>query len=143
MPHLDEPLKGVLGLRNYIDGEWRASSSTTLTDVINPSTQQLLARVPMSTEDEVNAAVYAATNAFADWGRSTPLSRARLLFTLRDLMEDNFEELSRVQTMEHGKTIDESRGETRRGIETVEVTTGIPSLMMGSHLENIASGIDE
>ena len=72
-----------------------------------------------------------------------PVTRARYLHRLRELMEENFEELSRIQTMEHGKTIDESRGETRRGIEQVEVASGIPSLMMGYNLEDIASGIDE
>ena len=62
---------------------------------------------------------------------------------MRELLEENFEQVSRIQTMEHGKTIDESRGETRRGIEMVEVAAGIPSLMMGYNLEDIASGIDE
>jgi malonate-semialdehyde dehydrogenase (acetylating)/methylmalonate-semialdehyde dehydrogenase len=62
---------------------------------------------------------------------------------LKELLEKNFERLSRIQTMEHGKTIDESRGETRRGIEMVEVGTGIPSLMMGYNLDDIAAGIDE
>src|SRR3989304_2862971 len=97
----------------------------------------------MSTTDEVKAAVAAAKAAFPEWRRTPPLSRVRKLFRLKELMEEHFEELSRVQTMEHGKTIDESRGETRRGIEMVEVATGIPSLMQGYNLEDIASGIDE
>ena len=88
----------------------------------------------MSTTDEVNAAVAAAKEAFPEWRRTTPLARVRCLFRLKELLEENFEQLSRVQTMEHGKTIDESRGETRRGIEMVEVATGIPSLMMGYNL---------
>jgi len=143
MTILAGPIKEVMKLQNYINGEWVESESSQILDIINPATQKIIAKVPMSTKDEVNAAVDAAKEAFPDWRRTTPLARARCLFRLKELMEENFEELSRVQTMEHGKTIDESRGETRRGIEMVEVATGIPSLMMGYNLEDIASGIDE
>jgi len=143
MALLEEPIKEILKLRNYINGEWVESESEQILDVVNPATQKTLAKVTMSTRDEVNAAVEAAKEAFPEWRQTTPLARARYLFRLKELMEENFEQLSRVQTMEHGKTIDESRGETRRGIEMVEVATGIPSLMMGYNLEDIASGIDE
>jgi malonate-semialdehyde dehydrogenase (acetylating)/methylmalonate-semialdehyde dehydrogenase len=143
MAILEEPIKEVLELKNYLNGEWVESTSDEAWDVVNPTTQKTLAKVPMSTKDEVNAAVKAAKEAFPEWRRTPPLSRVRCLFRLKELLENNFEELSRVQTMEHGKTIDESRGETRRGIEMIEVGTGIPSLMMGSSLEDIASGIDE
>jgi len=143
MPILEEPIKDVMKLQNYIDGEWVESKSDQILDVVNPTTQKTLAKVPMSTREEVNAAVKAAKVAFPEWRQTPPLARVRCLFRLKELLEENFEQLSRVQTMEHGKTIDESRGETRRGIEMVEVATGIPSLMMGHHLEDIASGIDE
>ena len=142
MTILEEPIKETLHLRNYIDGEWLESEGE-LRSVINPATGKAIARVPISTEDEVNAAVEAAQEAFPEWRSTPPLARVRCLFRLKELLEENFEELSRIQTMEHGKTIDESRGETRRGIENVEVATGIPSLMMGGFLEDIASGIDE
>jgi malonate-semialdehyde dehydrogenase (acetylating)/methylmalonate-semialdehyde dehydrogenase len=143
MAVLEEPIKEATNLKNYINGEWVESKSKQMLDVVNPATQKHLARVPMSTKEEVNAAIQAAQEAFPEWRRTTPLARVRCLFRLKELMEKNFEQLSRVQTMEHGKTIDESRGETRRGIEMVEVGTGIPSLMMGYNLEDIASGIDE
>ncbi|MCK4393670.1 CoA-acylating methylmalonate-semialdehyde dehydrogenase [Candidatus Bipolaricaulota bacterium] len=143
MAILEDPLKEVLKLDNYINGEWVSSDSDQLSDVVNPATGNTIARVPNSTRKEVNAAVQAAKDAFPDWRRTTPLARVRCLFRLKELLEENFEELSRVQTIEHGKTIDESRGETRRGIEMVEVATGIPSLMMGYNLEDIATGIDE
>ena len=143
MALLEEPIKEVLKLKNYINGEWVESESDQILDITNPATQKNLAEVPMSTKDEVNAAVHAAKEAFPDWRRTTPLARVRCLFRLKELMEEHFEELSRIQTIEHGKTIDESRGETRRGIEMVEVATGIPSLMMGYNLEDIAAGIDE
>jgi malonate-semialdehyde dehydrogenase (acetylating)/methylmalonate-semialdehyde dehydrogenase len=91
----------------------------------------------------MDAAVAAAGEAFHDWRRTTPVARARYLFRLKELLEENFEEVSRIQTQEHGKTIDESRGETRRGIENVEVACGIPTLMQGYYSEDIAHGIDE
>ena len=142
MAILEEPIKEVLTIRNYIGGEW-VESEGEMMDVVNPATCRVLAKVPVSTRDEINAAVEAAKEAFPEWRRTPPLARVRCLFRLKELMEERFEELSRIQTMEHGKTIDESRGETRRGIENVEVATGIPSLMMGYNLEDIASGIDE
>ena len=143
MAVLEEPIKEELELENYIDGEWVKSESKEALNVVNPATQKVLARVPMSTAGEVNRAIEAAKEAFPEWRQTTPLARVRCLFRLKELLEENFEELSRVQTVEHGKTIDESRGETRRGIEMVEVATGIPSLMMGKSLEDIASSIDE
>ena len=142
MAVLEEPIKEPFPMENYIGGEWIASEGT-LHDIINPATGQSIAKVPFSTKREVEAAVEAAHGTFPEWRRTPPLARARCLFRLKELLEEHFEEISRVQTMEHGKTIDESRGETRRGIESVEVATGIPSLMMGSNLEDIASGIDE
>jgi len=142
MAILEEPIKETLHLKNYIDGEW-VDSEGELQDVINPAIRKVIAKVPISTRDELDEAVEAAKEAYPDWRRTPPLARARCLFRLKELMEENFEELSRIQTMEHGKTIDESRGETRRGIEMVEVATGIPSLMMGCNLEDIATGIDE
>lgn len=143
MAVLDEPIKQVISLKNYINGEWVESRSSQVLDVVNPATQKTIATVPMSTRRELEAAVNAAKEAFPEWRRTPPLSRVRYLFRLKEFMEERFEELSRVQTMEHGKTIDESRGETRRGIEMVEVATGIPSLMMGYNLEDVAGGIDE
>jgi len=142
MSLLEEPIKEVKKVKNYINGDW-VESKGELVDVVNPATCKVIARVPISTEDEINSAVEAAKEAFPEWRRTPPLARARCLFRLKELMEEHFEELSRVQTMEHGKTIDESRGETRRGIENVEVATGIPSLMMGYNLEDIAADIDE
>ena len=143
MAILEEPIKEVEKLKNYINGEWVESKSDEILDIVNPATQKIISKVPMSTPDEVNEAIKAAKEAFPEWRETTPLARVRCMFRLKELLEENFEQLSRVQTQEHGKTIDESRGETRRGIEMVEVSTGIPSLMMGYNLEDIASGIDE
>jgi len=140
---LEEPIKEVKFLKNYINGEWIPSKSELSVDVINPALMKVIAKVPRSNAEDVDLAVKAAREAFPGWRRTTPIARSRYLFRLKNLMEENFEEISRIGTMEHGKTIDESRGETRRGIENVEVATGIPSLMMGYNLEDISRGIDE
>jgi malonate-semialdehyde dehydrogenase (acetylating)/methylmalonate-semialdehyde dehydrogenase len=142
MALLDEPIKEVRTLKNYINGEW-VESKGEIVDVVNPANCKTIARVPISTKEEIDAAVAAAGEAFPDWRRTTPLARSRLLFRLKELLEENFEEVSRIQTQEHGKTIDESRGETRRGIENVEVACGMPTLMQGYYSEDIAHGIDE
>ena len=142
MAVLEEPIKGVPLVKNFIGGEW-VESKGEIRDVVNPATCETIAKVPISTRDEIDAAVKAAQEAFPDWRRTTPLARVRCLFRLKELLEENFEEVSRIQTQEHGKTIDESRGETRRGIENVEVATGIPTLMQGPYSEDIATGIDE
>jgi len=142
MAVLEEPIQERLQLRNYIDGEW-VESEGEMKDVVNPATGKVIAQVPISTKAEIDEAIDTAQDAFPEWRATPPLARARCLFRLSNLLEESFEELSRIQTMEHGKTIDESRGETRRGIENVEVATGIPSLMMGYNLEDVAAGIDE
>lgn len=142
MAVLEEPIKEVVMVKNFINGEWVESKGEVI-DVVNPAMGKTIARVPISTKDELDAAVAAAKAAFPDWRTTTPLARTRCLFRLKELLEEHFEELSRVQTQEHGKTIDESRGETRRGIENVEVACGIATLMQGYFSEDIASGIDE
>jgi len=140
---LPEVRKHYGKVKNYINGRWVDSTSTQLLDVVNPATAETIAQVPLSTMGDVKEAVAAAKEAFKDWRETPPLSRARYMFRLKDLMEEHFEELARVLVQEEGKTIDEARGEVRRGIENVEVAAGIPSLMMGYNLEDISPGIDE
>jgi len=130
-------------IKNYVKGRWVDSKSTQILDVVNPARAEAIAQVPLSTREEAQEAVQAAKDAFWEWRETPPLSRARYLFRLKDLMEERFEELARVLVQEEGKTIDEARGEIRRGIENVEMATGIPSLMMGYGLEDIAPQIDE
>lgn len=128
--------------RNYINGEWRESASGEVMTNYNPANGRAISQVAMSTPGEVDEAVDAAHKAFNEWRRVPAVARARYLLRLRELLEENFQRISIVQTKEHGKTIDESRGETRRGIENVEVAGGMPSLMMGESLERVAAGID-
>ncbi len=129
-------------LENFVGGRWVASRASEFLDVHNPATGETIARTPLSTGEDVDAAVAAAKKAFPAWRDTPPMVRARSLFRFRQLLEEHFEELAATVTREHGKTLDESRGSVRRGIECVEVACGTPSLMMGYGLENIASGID-
>ena len=129
-------------LKNFIGGRWVETRAREFLDVYNPARGEVIARTPLSTGEDLDAAVLAAKKAFPSWRDTPAVARARALFRFRQLLEENFEELARTVTTEHGKTIDESRGSVRRGIECVEVACGSPSLMMGYGLENISSGID-
>src|SRR6266540_6255053 len=129
-------------LRNFVGGRWIESRAREFLDVYNPARGEVIARTPLSTAEDLDGAVAVAKKAFPGWRDTPAVVRARALFRLRDLLEQNFDELARTVTTEHGKTIDESRGSVRRAIECVEVACGSPSLMMGYGLENIASGID-
>ncbi len=133
---------GVETLRNYVGGRWVESRTRDFLDVYNPARGEVIARTPLSTGEDLDAAVAAAKKAFPAWRDTPAVTRARTLFKFKALLEEHFEELARIVTTEHGKTLDESRGSVRRGIECVEVACGSPSLMMGYGLENIASGID-
>ena len=130
-------------LQNYVNGSWRPSGAADYLDVINPATAEMLGRVPLSPAVEVNEAAQAAAEAFVSWRRVPAPDRIQYLFKLKELLEEHFEDISRTITLECGKTIGESRGEMRRAIENVEVACGIPLLMQGDILEDIARGIDE
>jgi malonate-semialdehyde dehydrogenase (acetylating) / methylmalonate-semialdehyde dehydrogenase len=130
-------------LLNYIAGTWRRSRASEFLDVRNPATAETIVRVPLTPPEEIDEAARAAQSAFADWRRTPPTERIQYLFKLKQLLENHFDEIARLTTQECGKTLAESKGELQRGIENVEVATGIPSLMMGYNVEDIARGIDE
>jgi malonate-semialdehyde dehydrogenase (acetylating)/methylmalonate-semialdehyde dehydrogenase len=126
----------------FIGGEWLNVNSGSGSPVFNPSTGEIIAETPMCAAEHVNAAVEAAAAAFPAWMETPAVERARIFFKFKLLLEENFEELVRCNTREHGKTLTESRGDVKRGIEMVEFACGVPSLLMGENLENIARGID-
>lgn len=127
---------------HYIGGRWLTSSAAEFVPVHNPARGTVIARTPLASKTEVDAAVQAAAKAFPEWSETPPVVRARTMFTFKQLLEQHFDEIARIVTTEHGKTLDESRGSLRRGIECVEVACGAPSLLMGYGLENVATGID-
>jgi malonate-semialdehyde dehydrogenase (acetylating) / methylmalonate-semialdehyde dehydrogenase len=138
---MDNKAPGELTL--YIDGQWRRSKTTRYQEVKNPATGDQIGQVPLATREDVDDAVRAASQAFSEWRRTPPEDRIQYLFKLKQLLEDHFEEIARIITTENGKTLVESRGELRRAVENVEVACGIPSLMQGYNLEDVARGIDE
>jgi malonate-semialdehyde dehydrogenase (acetylating) / methylmalonate-semialdehyde dehydrogenase len=130
-------------LRNYVGGRWEAATSPDTLAVRNPATGDVIADVPLSSAADVAKAVKAASDALPAWRRTPPGDRIQPLFRLKALLDASFTDIARLITQEAGKTLGEAEGELKRGIENVEVATGIPSMMMGSNLEDIASGIDE
>jgi malonate-semialdehyde dehydrogenase (acetylating)/methylmalonate-semialdehyde dehydrogenase len=130
-------------LLNYIGGDWRPGSSSESANIFNPATAEVLAKASLADATDVNAAVSAASAAFPAWRRTPPQNRIQFLFKFRALLEQHGDEIARLTTEENGKTFAESRAELQRGIENVEVACGIPTLMQGYNLEDIASGLDE
>src|ERR1041385_2886073 len=129
-------------LKNHINGEWIPSFGKESVDVFNPATMKVLDQCPLGSPEDVSLAVAAATEAFKTWRKVPTLERTQYLFKMKQAMEDNFDELVQLCTAEHGKTLVESRGDVRRGIQMVETACGMPSLMMGDFSEDIAAGID-
>ncbi len=128
---------------NYVGGEWREISGRELQDVTNPATQEVLARTPLSDAADVDAAVQAASAVYPEWRRTPAEDRIQPLFKLKQLMEDHIDDFGRIISRENGKTFTEAKGEMRRAIENVEVACGIPTMMQGYNLEDVARGIDE
>src|SRR2546428_3674772 len=130
-------------LPNYIHGRWTESNAADWLDVTNPATGEPIAKVPLSDAAEVAAAVESAAAAFPDWRRTPPEDRIQPLFKLKQLLERHIDDLGRILTQENGKTFSEAKAELRRAIENVEVACGIPMMMQGYNLEDVARGIDE
>ena len=130
-------------IHNFIGGKWISSTSPAGLELANPATGEPLGQSPSGSAEDVDAAVQAAHSAFASW-RTVPASdRVQFLFKLKALLEKHVDELARLITIENGKTLAESKAEIKRGIENVEVACGMPVLMQGYSLEDIAPGIDE
>jgi malonate-semialdehyde dehydrogenase (acetylating) / methylmalonate-semialdehyde dehydrogenase len=129
---------------NYVGGRWIPSANPEHAPIANPATGEPLGFVPMGAASDVGGAVQAARAAFPAWRDLPAQTRARFLFDLRDRMEQHFAELVSICTQEHGKTLEESRGDVRRAIDNVESACGMPAAMLaaGGALEQIAGGID-
>lgn len=129
-------------LKNYINGEWVESSTDRYEDVYNPATNEVIARVPLSTKEEVDYAARVAAEAFQTWQKVAVPRRARILFNYQQLLTRHKKELARLITLENGKNLTEALGEVGRGIENVEFAAGAPSLMMGDSLATIATDVE-
>jgi malonate-semialdehyde dehydrogenase (acetylating)/methylmalonate-semialdehyde dehydrogenase len=125
-----------------LGGRWIDPQSDRYGDVYNPSTGRIIARVPFCSAKQTAEVIDAASAALPAWSETAVVERARVMFRFRALLEQRFEELAALVTREHGKTLAEARAEVNRGIEVVEFACGIPSLLMGEALPNIAVDVD-
>lgn len=129
-------------VQNFIGGEWVKAETEREDLVPNPATGEILARVPLSTRSDLDRAVQTAEEAFQTWSKVPVPRRARIMFKYQQLLVEHWEELARLVTLENGKNYSEAYGEVQRGIECVEFAAGVPSLMMGSNLPDIATGLE-
>jgi len=130
-------------IRNLIGSEWRLPEDSSSLPIYNPATGEVIEQVPLSGPREVDAAVRVATEAFRTWSRTAVMDRVRLMFRFKALLEDHFEDLAAIVTRHHGKTLDEARGEIRRGIEVVDFACGAPTLLQGRTLRDVSGGVDQ
>jgi malonate-semialdehyde dehydrogenase (acetylating) / methylmalonate-semialdehyde dehydrogenase len=132
-------------VQTLIGGRFRepATEDVTVDPVFDPATGETIALLPYSTREEIDAAVAAAKSAFPEWANTPVPDRAQLMFRFKALLEEHVEELALLVVRENGKTLEEARGEVRRAIEVVDLACGAPTLLMGTNLDQIATGIDE
>lgn len=126
----------------FIGGRWTQPRAEKSSPVYNPSTGRVIARAPACGPEDVDAAVKAAAAALPAWAETPAVERARVLFRFWGKLQENIDGLAKLVTREHGKTLSEARASVQRGVEMVEFAAGIPSLLMGQTIQNIASSVD-
>jgi len=129
-------------IQNAIAGKLTQSVSARTQPVFNPATGEAIGTLPLSTLDEINAAVAAAKAAQPAWGNTTPMKRARVMFKFKELLEKHADELAREISREHGKVHDDALGELARGIDCVDFACGVPQLLKGEFSRNVGPSID-
>ncbi len=140
--HHPQQSTGFTTAKLLINGEFVESTTSHWQDIVNPTTQEVLGRVPFATAEEVNAAIAAAQNALASW-RQTPIqARMRIMLKLQDLIRTNLKSIAQVLTAEQGKTLADAEGDIQRGLEVVEHACSIGTLQMGEYIEGVARGVD-
>ncbi len=127
---------------NWVAGARQSGTPSRSAPVFHPASGAIAREVALSSAKEVNAAVDAAARAFPAWSATPPIKRARVMFAFKQWVEDHMDELAHIITAEHGKTVDDARGEIQRGLEVVEFACGIPHLLKGEFTEQVGSGID-
>src|SRR5437868_4831875 len=133
---------GVASINHWISGKVAPGRSGRASDVFNPATGQVSARVSLANASEVDAAVASARAAFPAWAETPPLRRARVMFKFLELLNKRRDELARAITAEHGKVFTDAQGEVTRGIDIVEFSCGIPQLLKGDYTDQVSTGID-
>src|SRR5580698_9971044 len=142
MSEADQGAARVRELSHFINGQRAAGMSGQFADVYDPAQGRVSARVPVASTTEVAAAVDAAKAAFPAWSETAPLTRARLMFKFKELLDAHTDELAELITRDHGKLFSDAKGEVLRGIEIVEFACGIPNLLKTEFTDQISGGID-
>src|SRR5450830_905758 len=127
---------------HFINGQCVPSSGERVSDVFNPASGAVSAKVGLASYADVDAAVAAAQAAFPAWAAQPPLRRARVMFRFKELIEKHHDKLAAIITSEHGKVFTDAKGEVVRGLEVAEFASGIPQLLKGEYTEQISRGID-
>src|SRR5258708_4896032 len=138
----DATLAKVRELAHFVGGKPARGESGRFGDVFNPTTGALAARVPLASKAEAERAIAVAKEAFAGWSETSPLTRARVMFRFKELIERHMDELALLIASEHGKVLSDAKGSIQRGLEVVEFACGIPHLMKGEFPDNISAGMD-
>jgi len=129
-------------IEHFVNGKNFSGDSKRTSKVFNPATGEQSAEVKLASTSDLNISVEAARKAFVLWSKKPPLQRARVMFKFKDLIEKNFEELTKIIVAEHGKVFDDAKGEITRGLEVVEFACGIPQLLKGEFTENVGTDVD-
>ena len=127
---------------HFIGGKEVAGSSGRFSDVFNPATGEVQAKVALASKAELDTAVKVAAEAFKTWSAVTPLQRSRVMFRFKDLLEANIGKMAELVTAEHGKVLSDAKGSITRGIEVVEFACGIPQMLKGEFSENVGTNVD-
>ena len=129
-------------IEHFVNGNSFSGSSKRTSDVFNPATGEVSAKVNLASKKDVDDVVAVAKNAFIKWSQVSPLQRSRILFKFKNLIEQNTDELTKSIVSEHGKVYDDAKGSLTRGLEVVEFACGIPHLLKGEFTENVGGGVD-
>jgi malonate-semialdehyde dehydrogenase (acetylating)/methylmalonate-semialdehyde dehydrogenase len=127
---------------HFIGGKEVAGTSGRFSDVFNPATGEVQAKLALASKAELDNAAKVAAEAFKTWSAITPLQRSRVMFRFKDLLEANVEKMAQMVTAEHGKVLSDAKGSIARGIEVVEFACGIPQMLKGEFSENVGTNVD-
>ena len=131
----------MLNINHFVNGQHTPASQRSQT-IYDPATGQARGQVSLASKEEVASAIAVAKTAFETWSQVTPLNRARVLFKFKALAEQHVDKLAELITLEHGKVLDDAKGEITRGLEVVEFACGIPHLLKGEHTQQVGGGVD-
>tara|TARA_B100000686_G_scaffold299498_1_gene333315 strand:- start:5842 stop:7335 length:1494 start_codon:yes stop_codon:yes gene_type:complete len=129
-------------IEHFIGGKTTKGSSKKTSKVFNPATGEQTAEVNLASKSDVDLAVEKAKKAFLDWSKKPPAQRAKVIFKFKELIEKNYDELTKLIVSEHGKVYEDAKGSLTRGLEVVEFACGIPHLLKGEFTENVGTDVD-